>query len=91
MRALDNGDWKARESVVDDDERVFEFFLNQLRLKQGVNVGDFSQRTGLPWATVETRVQQAVEKGFLIRRGKWLQPTTFGWRFVNDIQQMFLP
>ena len=91
MRALDNGDWKATESLVDDDERVFEFFLNQLRIKQGVNVGDFSQRTGLPWETVETRVQRAVERGFLSRHGKWLQPTTLGWRFVNDIQQLFLP
>jgi len=91
MRALDSGDWKAADSVVDDNERVFEFFLNQLRLKQGVRVGDFSQRTGLPWETVETRVQQAVKKGFLTRHEKRLRPTTLGWRFVNDIQQMFLP
>ena len=91
MRAIDNGDWKAAESAVDDNERVFEFFLNQLRLRQGVNVGDFSQRTGLPWSFVETRVQQAVDKGFLTRHEKRLKPTTLGWRFVNDIQQMFLP
>lgn len=91
MRAIDNGDWKAAESAVDDNERVFEFFLNQLRLRQGVNVGDFSQRTGLPWSFVETRVQQAVDKGFLTRQEKRLKPTKLGWRFVNDIQQMFLP
>ena len=44
---------------------MFEFFLNQLRLKQGVSIDDFSARTGLPWQVVESRVQKAVDRGLL--------------------------
>jgi len=73
------------------EERVFEFFLNQLRLKDGVQISDFSPRTGLPWRVVETRVQQAVDKGLLMAGQSQLRPTALGWKFVNDTQQIFLP
>jgi len=91
MQGLKNGDWKATEYEVDSAGRVFEFFLNQLRLKTGVNIDDFSPRTGLAWEVVETRVQEAVEKGFLTRHERQFKPTPLGWKFVNDVQQMFLP
>jgi putative oxygen-independent coproporphyrinogen III oxidase len=91
LQGLENGDWVADKRIIDEEELVFEFFLNQLRLKQGVNIGDFSARTGLPWQSVESRVQKAVGKGLLTAGQRRLRPTELGWRFVNDIQQMFLP
>lgn len=91
MSGVQTGDWRAEKRALNDAERVFEFFLNQLRLKQGVYTGDFSARTGLPWEIVESRVQKAVEKGLLEMYQTRLRPTGLGWRFVNDIQQMFLP
>lgn len=91
LQGLVTGDWHAEIRVLGDDERVFEFFLNQLRLKQGVKLDDFSARTGLPWQVVESRVQMAFDKGLLEDRGGRLRPTDLGWRFVNDIQQLFLP
>jgi len=91
MQGPKSGDWRAETRVLSDKELVFEFFLNQLRLKQGVVVDDFSARTGLPWNVVESNVQNAVDKGFLEAGNKRVIPTELGWRFVNDIQQMFLP
>ena len=91
MQGLQNGDWRAETRVLSDEELVFEFFLNQLRLKQGVNIDDFSLRTGLPWSVVESRVHKAVEKGLLGVCDKHVCPTDLGWRFVNDTQQIFLP
>ena len=91
MQGSKSGDWRAETRVLSDKELVFEFFLNQLRLKQGVVVDDFSARTGLPWNVVESNVQNAVDKGFLEVGNKRVIPTELGWRFVNDIQQMFLP
>ena len=66
-------------------------FLNQLRLREGVYINDFSARTGLSWQVVEQRVQQAVERGLLETHQERVRPTELGWKFVNDIQQMFLP
>ena len=91
LQAAGAGDWCAETRVLSEDELVFEFFLNQLRLKQGVIIGDFAARTGLPWQTVETRVRKAVDKGLLEVREERIIPTLLGWRFVNDIQQIFLP
>ena len=91
LKGLDDGDWRAECRVVSDEERIFEFFLNQLRLKQGVTISDFSPRTGLPWEVVESRVNKAVDKGLLEVRHEYVRPTALGWKFVNDIQQMFLP
>jgi oxygen-independent coproporphyrinogen-3 oxidase len=91
LQGLQNGDWRAETRVLSDEELVFEFFLNQLRLKQGVTINDFSLRTGLPWSVVESRVHEAVERGLLEARDKRVSPTELGWRFVNDTQQIFLP
>ena len=91
LQGLQNGDWRAEVRVLSNEELVFEFFLNQLRLKQGVTIDDFSLRTGLPWSVVESRVNTALEKGLLEVRDKRVCPTDLGWRFVNDTQQIFLP
>jgi putative oxygen-independent coproporphyrinogen III oxidase len=91
LQGLDNGDWFAEKRFLSGDERVFEFFLNQLRLKHGVYRDDFNARTGLSWKVVESRVQQAVTRGLLeVHEGR-VRPTELGWKFVNDIQQIFLP
>jgi oxygen-independent coproporphyrinogen-3 oxidase len=91
LRGIESGDWLAQEHWLNDKERVFEFFLNQLRLKQGVFKDDFSARTGLPWQAVEDRVQLAVDRGLLEALQDRVRTTALGWRFLNDIQQMFLP
>jgi oxygen-independent coproporphyrinogen-3 oxidase len=91
MQGLKSGDWRSETRILSDEELVFEFFLNQLRLKDGVTINDFSARTGLPWNRVESRVIKAVDKGLLEIRQGHVSPTELGWRFVNDIQQIFLP
>jgi oxygen-independent coproporphyrinogen-3 oxidase len=72
-------------------ERIFEFFLNQLRLRRGVQKAHFPVRTGAPWSAVESRVQRLVGRGLLEDLGDRVAPTDTGWRFVNDLQAEFLP
>ena len=91
LQGLENANWLAERRQVGDEERLFEFFLNQLRLRDGVFIDDFSARTGLSWQVAESRVQAAVERGLLEFDKQRLKPTELGWKFVNDIQQIFLP
>ena len=91
MEGAEQGAPLAEEREVDAQDRVFEFFLNQLRLRHGVRKADFPNRTGLPWRAVSDRVGEAVRRGLLDEREDLLVPTGFGWRFVNEIQQLFLP
>jgi len=91
MKAVASGDSLAENRAVDEQERVFEFFLNQLRLRRGVSRTQFVERTGLEWERVSARVEEAERKGLLTWLGERLTPTELGWRFVNEVQALFLP
>ena len=86
-----SGDRIAENRLIAQGERVFEFFLNRLRLREGISPAEFSARTGLGWELVSGTVGLAVNKGLLEVRNERLVHTETGWRFINDIQAMFLP
>jgi oxygen-independent coproporphyrinogen-3 oxidase len=90
MQSVESGRL-AEDRSVEPAERIFEFFLNQLRLRQGVRISQFEPRTGLLWGAVAERVEDAIHKGLLAREGDLLRPTELGWRFSNDTQAIFLP
>lgn len=91
LQALQSGHWRAEDRVVPEQERCFEFFLNQLRLRAGVHIKDFGPRTGLCWSMVSASVSGAQDRGLLKQLGQMLVPTDLGWRFVNETQALFLP
>lgn len=81
----------AEDRLIDGPERIFEFFLNGLRLCEGLLPAEFSLRTGLDWDEASPAVNKAIEQGLLECRDGRLFHTETGWRFVNDIQALFLP
>jgi oxygen-independent coproporphyrinogen-3 oxidase len=91
MAALEQHNWRAEDRAISAEERKFEFFLNQLRLRQGVNLADFSPRTGLVEEVFADAVEVACERELLQRQGDKLISTELGWRFSNEIQALFLP
>ncbi len=91
LQATMGGDFRSTEHPVAAAELAFEFFLNQLRLRDGVRIADFEPRTGLGWSEVEKPVSLACAKGLLEERSGHLLPTELGWRFVNETQALFLP
>jgi len=91
MQAIARGGGLAEDRLVPDEERSFEFFLNQLRLRRGVQKSQFEARTGLDWAIVSKRVDELLSKGLAVEEKGWLVPTELGWRFSNESQAIFLP
>ena len=91
LQATINGIWCAEATQVKKRDRAFEFFLNQLRLRDGVRLGDFTPRTGLDLESVKSPLAEAQKRGLLQQYGQALQPTELGWRFVNETQALFLP
>jgi len=91
LRAKQTGDWLADDRVLGEEDRIFEFFLNQLRLYDGVCKKQFTPRTGVSWSRVSSRVDKAIERGLLREKNGIYKPTSLGWRFSNETQQMFLP
>jgi oxygen-independent coproporphyrinogen-3 oxidase len=69
---------------------VFEFMLNALRLRQGVPVSLFTERTGLTAAAISQGLSRAEQKGLILSDPLWIKPTELGRRFLNDLQMLFL-
>ena len=77
---------------VSDDERLFEFMLNALRLQEGFAEDLFTARTGLPRERLRQRLEPLVGKGLIEgSEGKSWRATALGRRFLNDLQAEFLP
>ncbi|MDX1380922.1 MAG: radical SAM family heme chaperone HemW [Xanthomonadales bacterium] len=92
LRAVHGGqDALAEDRALPPGERIFEFFLNQLRLRDGVRITDFEPRTGVGWEAVTEPVQQLLQRGLYRAEADRLVPTELGWRFGNEAQALFLP
>ncbi|MBL8315515.1 MAG: oxygen-independent coproporphyrinogen III oxidase-like protein [Rubrivivax sp.] len=68
----------------------FEYMMNALRLRDGLDLADFKARTGLPLSTVQGTLQAAQAQGLLVWAGDHVQPTERGFDFLSDLQAMFL-
>ena len=85
------GNAVAEESEISREALGFEFMLNALRLTGGFEVRLFTERTGLPLNLMDAALNAAEAKGLLHRDHLRMAPTPLGQRFLNDLQQMFLP
>ncbi len=69
---------------------AFEFMLNALRLREGVPLELLFERTGLSYVDVSSKLALAKQKKLLINDPTRLQATDTGWRFLNELQTIFL-
>lgn len=79
------------EAEISREALGFEFMLNALRLTGGFESRLFAERTGLPLQVVERSISDAESRGLLTCDHRMIQPTALGQRFLNDLQQTFLP
>lgn len=80
----------SNEHEVARKELPFEFMLNALRLKEGVTLTQFLERTGLPPSSIAKGLEQARGRGLLTPDPARIQPTERGFDFLSDLQQLFL-
>ncbi|MGH8282267.1 MAG: radical SAM family heme chaperone HemW [Gammaproteobacteria bacterium] len=76
---------------VANDDRIFEFMLNRLRLFECFSALDFESLTGLPFSHTLPVLEQIQTLGLLqMTEGQW-KPTLRGHTYLNDLQAHFLP
>jgi putative oxygen-independent coproporphyrinogen III oxidase len=75
---------------IEDTALVGEFAINALRLRRGYRETLFSERTGLCASLIESPLATAVNRGWLTRDRGIVQPTELGFRFLDDVQLLFL-
>ena len=91
MQKAMGGSAVAQSNEVSRSELPFEFMLNALRLKDGVPLNAFSERTGMPLSAIEKSMQAARDKGLLALDMSHIRPTEKGFDFLSDLQSLFLP
>jgi len=80
----------TRSEDVARSELPFEFMLNALRLKDGFNLSDYTERTGLALTSLQQGLQLAEQKGLIARDFARVWPTDLGFDFLSDLQSLFL-
>jgi oxygen-independent coproporphyrinogen-3 oxidase len=85
----------AGEAISQDEEVAradlpFEYMLNALRLRDGFELAQFSQRTGLAITSIQKALDAAERKGLITRDFVRVRPTELGFDFLSDLQAMFL-
>ncbi|MCW9005311.1 MAG: radical SAM family heme chaperone HemW [Gammaproteobacteria bacterium] len=77
------------QNTLKTEDIIFEFMLNALRLKEGFEIQTFETHTGLSAKLIESTCTQAIEKGLLEKQGPHLKPSELGYRFLNDLINLF--
>ena len=80
----------TRSEDVSRLELPFEFMLNALRLKDGFNLSDYTERTGLAITSLQKGLALAEQKGLIGRDFSRVWPTALGFDFLSDLQSLFL-
>ena len=80
----------TRSEDVARSELPFEFMLNALRLKDGFNLSDYTERTGLALTSLQQGLKLAEQKGLIARDFARVWPTDLGFDFLSDLQALFL-
>ncbi len=80
------------KQILSETDLILEFALNALRLSEGFDAPLFERRTGLPFARIAARIDQARSAGLLVpEQNCRVRPTELGHRFLNDLLQYFTP
>lgn len=90
MEKMLGGNAIQEEGEIARNALGFEFMLNALRLREGIPVNLFTERTGLSINQLGATLDAAEKQGLLYRDHLLMRPTALGLRFLNNLQEMFL-
>lgn len=79
------------EHLVNPENLPFEFLMNHLRLRDGFELGGFTEGTGLEAYALEPALSECLSERLLERSGCLIRCTDAGWNFLDDVLQRFLP
>ena len=85
-----DGSHISEARTLDTQDLPFEFMLNALRLREGVSSNLYAERCGRAPVEFAGMLALAVKKGLLTADVERYQATPLGWRFLNELQGVFL-
>lgn len=91
MEATADRGFLDEQRCLSADDALFEFMLNGLRLRDGVDLDTFIHHSGLHPDYASSKIKHARQQGLLTLDERRLQATPLGQRFLNDLVELFLP
>ena len=76
--------------VLEVEEIPLEFMMNGLRLSSGISTNLFFERTGLPIKIIEKELMIAKNTGLVDYHNEKIKPSPKGYRYLNDLLQIFM-
>jgi putative oxygen-independent coproporphyrinogen III oxidase len=89
VEASRSGKFVSGENSLDEADRIFEFALNALRLREGFSFSLFERRTGIARERLLAACAR-LRPGLLEIRRDGVRATPLGYRFLNDVLETFL-
>ncbi|MCK5896768.1 MAG: oxygen-independent coproporphyrinogen III oxidase-like protein [Cocleimonas sp.] len=90
MQQLQAHNARSTTQLLEKENLPFEFMLNALRLKKGVDSCLFEERTSLSYHDIKTTLENAKKRGFLKKDEERIVTTEKGWDFLNDTIELFI-
>ena len=78
------------ETIIHENDLVFEFMMNHLRLIDGFSIQSFEEKTGLNISSINKEIKTAIDKKLITLDHEMIKPTLLGQRFLNDLLSIFL-
>lgn len=85
-----SGSFRSSQEILDSDNLPFEFMLNALRLKHGVDARLYAQRTAQPLSSIQAILDKTIDMGLISNAPDTLCCTPQGWQFLDDTLTYFL-
>ena len=90
IKNANNHEFYDDEKLLSENDLIFEFMMNALRLNKGFNQSLFKQRTNLPISIIDKELNLAKDKKLIIQKNGRIKPTDLGQSFLNELLQIFL-
>ena len=90
LHPKNNTETFSHTKIISKDELPLEFMMNALRLFQPIPITLFEARTGLPFATIEKKISEAVSHQLMCIENKCMVVTDRGYLFLNELLEMFM-
>jgi oxygen-independent coproporphyrinogen-3 oxidase len=81
---------QSQIKTLNDQDLIFEFMLNALRLTEGIPISLFTKRTGLSLQHITTTLNIAKQRGLLLDHSSRICASALGMKFLNDLITLFL-
>jgi len=90
IKNANNHEFYDDEKLLSENDLIFEFMMNALRLNKGFNQSLFEQRTNLPISIIDKELSLAKDKKLMVKKNGRIKPTDLGQNFLNELLQIFL-